>query len=261
MVTKRKRKRHVNKKQRLGNRRLWAYVLLYLVLAAVALYGGRRFHRYLISDPTYQISRVTIQGLSGRIREELAPLATQCHGHNIFTIDLGGVRDQVLDHPWVATAEVISQLPDTIKIIAIEKRPAGMVRQGAKLVLVAIDGSTITPLSDYGGNFDAPVITGIEKASDRQKAILLGLTALERIRQVSLLFWDNIESLDLSDGDNMVISLRNERAPIFLGDRVIDANIRNYLSVARHIQDNYPTLDYIELGFPNQIAIMPKKEE
>ena len=84
-------------------------------------------------------------------------------------------------------------------------------------------------------------------------SITLMLISLE-----SLFFWDNIETLDVSDSDNMVVRLRSQTAPVYLGDTVIAENLNNYLSIAQHIQEKYPALDYIELGFPNQVAIMPK---
>jgi len=90
------------------------------------------------------------------------------------------------------------------------------------------------------------------------RRLFRGLSTLDTIKQASLLFWDYIETLDLSDEENMIVHLRSVAAPVYLGAEVIPANLTNYLTIAEHIAQDYPNLKYIELGFPNQIAIMPK---
>ncbi len=180
-------------------------------------------------------------------------------GRNFFRVDLDEVHDRVGAHPWVASTMVSGQIPDKIRVVVRERRPAGLARLGNSLFLLNGDGRVICPLDSYSGNADMPILIGLEDLNDQPTAILTGLEALDLIKETSLFFWNNIETLDLSDNDNMVVHLHNERAPIHLGDKIIVANLKNYLAIAQHVQNTYPALDYIELGFPNQIAIKPRE--
>ena len=141
----------------------------------------------------------------------------------------------------------------------IEREPAGLIRMKDKVLVVARDHKPIANYNQYGTALDTPVITGVEKHANPDEAIARGLETLQTIRETSLLFWDQIETLDLSDAENMIVQLRSVNAPIYLGKEVIPANIKNYLAIAHRIESDYPQLHYIELGFPRQIAILPKE--
>lgn len=261
MAAKRKarpRKSRVGRK-RGARSRLIGYGLFYGLTVTLLTLGVRWGYHTLLSHPSFQVKSILILGASANTERDLALAFDNRINRNIFKIEPQTMRASVLKHPWVASAEVFTQLPDTIRIMVTERQPQGLIRKNNILYLIGDTGEIICPYDEYARPVDLPVMIGIEKMKDKEEAIRLGLKTLDDIKNASLVFWDNIETLDLSDNDNMVVRLRNERAPVYLGGQVISANLKNYLSIAQYIQETYPALDYIELGFPEQIAIMPKK--
>ena len=241
--------------------RLTGYVLLYGVLATILSLGVWKGYHTLNTHPSFNIAHLEIEGASIRTDSELRAVLGFIQGRNFFRVDLDEVRDRVKQHAWVERAAVHGILPDTVKIIVIERQPSGMARLDNRIYLVSTEGEVICGLEEYPRIIDMPILIGLDLKEDRAQAIRAGLNALEKIKTASLFFWDNMETLDLSDSDNMVAHLRGERAPIYLGDRIIAVNLVNYLTIARHIQETYPSLAYIELGFPEQIAILPKPRQ
>ena len=241
------------------NPRFAAYLAVYLITAGVLAYGAIRGYRALHTHPRFQLAQIRVEGGSHTIRQDLQAKLQPLLRTNLFRLDLDGVRHTVMAHPWVADARVYSKPPSGLVIEIHERVPAGLLRLNDNIVIVGEDGEVIGPVADYFRPLDLPVLTGLQPEEGSGTRIRKGLAALNQIKEVSLLFWENIETFDISDGDNMKAYLRDERAPVYLGSRVIGPNLKNYLVIARHIQENYPALDYIELGFPNQVAIMPKR--
>jgi len=238
--------------------RLAAYFLFYCILATALTLGIRQGYRTLRTHPTFAISEVKIMNASATVTRELQERLVWVRGNNFFSVDLAEVQNQVQEHQWVARATVQGWLPATIKILVEERQPAGLIRLDGRILIVGSDNRPIAAYDTFSRPVDFPVITGLDGKENLEAAIFRGLSTLDTIKQASLLFWDYIETLDLSDEENMIVHLRSVAAPVYLGAEVIPANLTNYLTIAEHIEQDYPNLKYIELGFPNQIAIMPK---
>jgi len=235
------------------------YILVYLlsamVVTALIAYG----YRVLRTHPGFAIDTLIIEGASAGTEAELRDSLAWVIGKNFFSVDLERVRTQVIAHARVASAGVRGMVPSTLTVITAEHQPAGLVRSGDRVWVIAEDQRVIAAYEDYSVPLDLPVITGVDR--EARARIAHGLEMLRRIRTTSLFFWDQIETLDLSDEENMIVQLRSVAAPIYLGKEVIPDNIRNYLSIASRLERDFPELTYIELGFPDQVAIMPKEVE
>ena len=239
--------------------RLSGFLLIYLFSAALVTLAIARGYQLLRTHEMFAVETLLIEGASTAVEADLREQLAWTIGRNFFVVDLERVRAEAVRHEWVESAGVRGQLPDTLTLIINEQRVAGLVRIGDQIMVVAGNNQIIAPYDAYGEPLDLPVIIGVDGHADREAAIAKGLEMLHRIRATSLFFWDQIETLDLSDEENMIIQLRSVTAPIYLGREVITANIRNYLAIAHRLEQDFPDLCYIELGFPNQVAIMPKE--
>ena len=233
------------------------YGILALGLTSAIGYG----YRSVRANPMFAIRTLNIEGGSPKTERDVRETLAWVMNRNLFGLNLRDVQQAALKHPWVAEATVHGQLPGILRVVLIERQPAGLVRLNNRIMVVGPDGAPICAFDEFGGPLDLPVLIGLGSEEKRTENILSGLAALDAVKRASLVFWDNIETLDMSDPENMVVRLRNEDAPLFLGGEVIPANLFNYLSIAEHLQKNYPRLAYIELGFPSQISVMPLSGE
>ena len=238
--------------------RLAAYFLFYCILAVGLTIGIRYGYHTLRTHPAFAVAQLRVENASPQVAEELHQQLAWINGRNFFSLEMDQIQSRVQAHAWVARASVQGLLPDTIKVDVLERRPAGLIRKGRQILIVGEDYKPIAAYDSFTMPLDFPVITGLNKKENLEAAIFKGLSTLETIKQTSLLFWDYMETLDLSDEENMIVQLHSVDAPVYLGAEVIPANLINYLTIAEHIEQDYPNLNYIELGFPNQIAIMPK---
>lgn len=241
-----------------GFLRYSGYFLLYGVLVAGLAFLVLKGYRTLLSHPDLSVRHVVITGASPNTKEAVLDSLSWVKGRNIVDLELPEVRDAVRSNAWVAEARVGKKLFDTLEIVVTEKDPVGLIRLGNRIFVLSRDGRPVGPYDTYAGILDYPVIIGAEQRTDQQTAVLSALEALSTIRDTSLLFWGLIETIDVSDAENLKAQLRNVEAPVHLGERVIVENLTNYLAIAETIQNEYASLAYIELGFPNQVAVKPR---
>jgi cell division septal protein FtsQ len=237
--------------------RLLGLLMMYGVMA-FGLYTAYRYvSDTLQTHPKLAIASLAVEGAAEPTERQLRAALMDVIGQNVFMLDLGEIRETVQSHSRVSKAVISTELPNRLRISIVERAPSGLIRMGNSIKVVTDTGEIIGNYSDYGALLDLPVVEGVDGHVDKTGVIQRSLNMLRIIKDESLLFWDNIESLNMSDPENMVVTARNVQAPIFLGSDVIPENITNYLSIAERIENDYDALAYIELGFPNQVAIKP----
>jgi len=101
-------------------------------------------------------------------------------GQSIFTVNAADTRARLLDLPWVADAEVRRNLPGTLSVRLIEKRPFALWQSGKTIVVIERSGAVI--VSADTGDFDhLPLFTG----SGAPEAAASFLDAVRPYRAVS----------------------------------------------------------------------------
>ncbi len=250
--------------RRRGQKQFWrwvSYLTLYVILAgsmASLLVWGRN---YLHTNPRFTIKEVTFSGCALSTAQELEERLAWVVGGNVFQCDLDQVRSVILDHRWVDQVVIRRNLPNGLNVEITQETPVGLVLLDQKVFVVSQSGTPICAVDAYDRELDVPVLIGLDAYEEPEEVIQKGLSLLTEIKQASLLFWGNLETLDLSDPENAVAQLTHDRAPVNLGEHLVADNLLNFLSIADYVQQRYPKLAYVELGFPGQVVVMPRQTE
>ncbi|EDM77829.1 cell division protein FtsQ [Plesiocystis pacifica SIR-1] len=107
--------------------------------------------KHFIFEPTEHVDDDTL-------RELLAIEA----GTNILALEPVELGERILEHPWVAQATVVRELPDTLEITVVEHEPAAIVL-AERFWLVDAAGAPFKEV-ERGERGELPIITGISKA-------------------------------------------------------------------------------------------------
>jgi cell division protein FtsQ len=92
-------------------------------------------HDFITQSSYFKIKRIEISGekrLSSQIILRWAQIA---QGDNLLGVNIFSARKRLLAHPWITTAEISRQLPDTIRIHIREHRPLAVVDFGKTYLL------------------------------------------------------------------------------------------------------------------------------
>ncbi len=241
--------------------KLAGYVALYAALAGSLALGVVRLYEHFMTSPKFNIANISIHGGSESTRLALADRVEGFVGNNIFRCDLMAIKAAASGHAWAGDVMVARELPNRLRLVVNERRAVGLVRVRNLVFVVDEFGQIIDEAHSLPKFLDVPVIVGLKPeihSSENRQLIINGLAALETIKQTSLIFWGNIETLDVADANNLVVQLTHEKSPIHLGAYPISANINHYLLIADHIAEKYANLAYVELGFAEQVSIMPQ---
>jgi cell division protein FtsQ len=167
--------------------RFWrgAAMVIKLAVASACVAGGvsvyRLVHDYVMRAPAFAITELQVDGLERVEEEALLDVADIHLGDNVFRHDVEVLRERVLRHPWIATAEVDRRLPGRVSITVTEHEPVAVLALRG-LYLVSADG-TVFKSVELGDPVDLPVVSGLDEnefVSNRafRTAVLLEVVAL-----------------------------------------------------------------------------------
>jgi cell division protein FtsQ len=117
----------------------------------------------LLTSPLLSVARIQVNGCKHLQPESVIQQAGIHPGDNILCLDLAEISRRVSSHPWVASAVIIRDIPDAIRIEIVEREPFALVR-GRAFYLVDPQGRAFVQAfpAEYPG---LPIISGMDAAS------------------------------------------------------------------------------------------------
>ncbi len=113
----------------------------------------------LASDAGFEVRRVDVRGVENINELKVYERVLGERNRAMPLVDVAALREELLDLPWVSDARVSRQLPDTIVIDIVERKPHAVLRRAGKLVLIDAEGHELEPVSKEAAK-DKLVVSG-----------------------------------------------------------------------------------------------------
>lgn len=100
-------------------------------LFLIAVMGLAWVYTGMIAKDRWPIRWLEVDGVFQRVHpEQLRGSLTSMMGTSFFTVDMNGIRDTALNLPWVASASVQKEWPDTVRVRVEEYIPVAHWLEG-----------------------------------------------------------------------------------------------------------------------------------
>jgi cell division protein FtsQ len=218
-----------------------------LTLVAVGLSGWA-----LVNSPVFATDLVRVEGLRRLSSEEVLGLSGVEPGDNLLRLSLDQVASGVKRSPWVADATARRDLPTTLVIDVVERRPAGWMEDTTGRALLARDG-TVLARAPGGpqrlpalGAWSAPLRPGEripQPTPALRVAASLGPPVLAQIASASV--QDDVVTLALREGGEVLYGPATE----------LEDKAEALASLLEWAQGRGVPVGYIDLRIPSSPAV------
>jgi cell division protein FtsQ len=123
-------------------RRPWGGIGALVVIGAIA--GAWA----VAASPLFHVRDVRVRGNRHLSASEIVRLSGIGSDANLLTIQPNRVLRGLARSPWVRTAEVRRELPWTLIVTVVERRPVGWVRHPGGVAIIAGDGTVLARRKD-----------------------------------------------------------------------------------------------------------------
>ncbi len=101
----------------------------------------------IAADTGFKVRRVEVRGVKRLNELKVYERALAERNQAMPLVDVDGLRGELLDLSWVEDARVSRQLPDTLVIDIVERKPHAVLRLPGRLVLIDGAGHQLEPVS------------------------------------------------------------------------------------------------------------------
>ncbi len=229
---------------------------IWMTLLGTKLIGQSLFSR----NPRFTIRNLHLRSNGKLQSEHIREYAHIDEGMNLFEIDLGQVRDDLMSVPIVSAVSVRRKLPDTLEVTVSERIPAARLGEESTGYPLAVDqaGFVLGPTSV---SQQLPSITGLQEKGLRPGArvgdpgVQNALHILDVCDSPSFSRFLRIKNVDVSHPEYLEVSLqRGER--ILLSRENVDVKLAKLCEIMKHTADMGQAIAAIDMtvdkNFPVQ---------
>jgi len=239
--------------------RLWPGLIVIALLAAL----GHNFH----GAERYRVRHIRVPVCQHLTRDNLLNYLHARPGQNIFSVDLGKAARHLVQHPWIKSAIVRRQLPDTL-VLEVTERTAVALLQAERLYLVDADGVPFKRL-EKGDNGDLPLLTGFDlavfnqggSAAQRQAELMAEAARLfAACTARHILEPGSISEIryDLGAGYSLITTESGIKVCFGFGD--YEKKLNRFAAVARHLPYSLREAGLVDLSVAGQVVVRKSRK-
>lgn len=220
------------------------------------LYGGYLGVERMISSPYLAVKDIQVQGCRQIEAESLVRLSGVRPGEPLVRVDIARVRERLLVHPVVKDVSVVREMPDTIRILVVERTPAAAILDGG-FSIVDAEGMVLARQEIFGGQL--PVITGVGAVPDPGRVAAKAVGALRAIDQMASSGFPERERISevRVKGERLLVFLTGGGTMLVLPSRDVAGALSR---LARFIQAGVfdPEAPGYDLRFAGRVVALPE---
>ncbi|HOB14552.1 MAG TPA: FtsQ-type POTRA domain-containing protein [Novosphingobium sp.] len=102
----------------------------------------------LSHDAGFELHNINVRGTSNLNELKIYQIALADRDRAMPFVDVGALRDKLLELSWVEDARVSRQLPDTLVVDIVERKPVAVLEKIDRLVLIDKDGIELETIGE-----------------------------------------------------------------------------------------------------------------
>lgn len=232
------------------SQRILHFILLILLTGELLYLGGHGFQILRNSD-VFILRDVEVTGIKKTSPEEIEALVFASQ-KNTLKVDLKQIKLRLESHPWIQSAILWRELPGTIRVHILERKPVAIVSTG-NLYLVDSDGHVIQTLEKSSEFSSLPVITGITEISNEVQ-IRASLNFVETVSRDPAIF-QQVSEFHYYDNHNTILYLKGYSFGLLVSKDDILPMIKKFADYSTFMKDHFSNQKLIDLRYEGQIIV------
>lgn len=193
----------------------------------------------------FPIHYVKVYGVRNVDRQEVEKLIMPLVKRGFFSLDVEGVKDRLLQLPWVSQTIVRRVWPNQVIIAISEKKPVARWNESS---LLSLSGELFQPAVNTIPN-DLPQLKGPEGEHIQM------MQYYERVNQILTPLHTKISCLELTPDMVWILSLNNG-IKMTIGYKEILTRLQHFVKVYPKIIGNrIEQVEYVDLRYSNGLAV------
>jgi len=225
------------------------YVALIVLLLAMLGYLTYRVSRFLLSWEQLQVKHFRLTAVPAYSRPEIERVLSRFHS-NIFTVDLGELRRELMAFGEVSDVSISRVLPQTLEITFTCRRPFFQLQEA--------DGFTLYDVTGVQMRRGSGPLPGVIEVRAARPADISALVAFSAGLKPLL---PRLEYISYRPPYGLVVKLREAAEEIYPGEGDLQARIDHYLKIKPRLETAGKSIRYADLRLENRMYLAYRLQE
>lgn len=233
-IRRKKEQRNKRKKEKRIRR---IKIVIEIIIFLGAIVGSSIF---AMTSPIFNIKDIKVSNNQIVSSEEIISLSELKSEENIFKFNKNITKDKIKENAYIDTIKIHRKLPSTLEIEVTEREPKFSVEHLGKYAYISTQGYIL----EISENSKGLVI--IQGVTTKEEEVVAGkrlnnhdLLALETVIKIMYIIKENnlegkVNSIDISDKNDYILYMSEEKKRIHLGD---NSNLGNKMLYAISIME------------------------
>lgn len=249
---------------RLRTALIWALVVGVL---GAGLYATHRFATTSWRFRVRSANDIEVAGTAPNSRTAVMDRMRDVVGRDVFAISLPDRKQELEKIPWVESATVMRLWPNHLRVVIKERTPVAFVDIGGRVALIDAQGVVMEMTAGTAADYAFPVIMGMTESDPlstraaRMKIFgrLIGELDGSDGAHGKLQYSRNLEEVDLSDPEDVKVTVKGPSGPILLhlGDENFLPRFMVYLSNVQKWEQERGKLQSVDLRYGREVILNP----
>ncbi len=234
-----------------SKRRLGGKVVMTIALSIVTTASVWGIHYHLKTSYAFSLKHIQVSGHRRLGTDDILKAMHLRTGSSIFGQSTAKLEQRLESNPWVAHADILRRLPDTLVIRLREHRAVALIALDT-FFLLAEDGTVFKPLTK-DDNLNLPVITGIEDAlenldTQQRRTFLVDIVALiNNYGALSQSGGMSLEEIHASADGSLSLYVGDEPTLVRLGQPPYQHKLDKLRTILQHLRAQKAKAAYVYL--------------
>ncbi len=227
-----------------------AVLVLPVIAAGVVIYLFS-----MAARSAFPLNRVVFTGNAHLPDEELRNISCLKSGDNLFSLSARSVSKKMLESPWIRSASVRKEFPDSLHVLIREAEPFALLDMKGRLFIVDDQGRMLEQLKDTPVPF-LPVISG--NPFNEKAAYTEAISLAAAIRRTGL--QSRKDRIEIIAHRPTELAVNIDGVVVKIGAGEYDDKLGRLLELEEEIKARRIPVDYIDVRFANRIIVKPVNE-
>lgn len=226
------------------------------LLTAVAIVGlPLAAYAWLLTTPRLALQEIAVE-TGGRvpaawIEEQIEPL----RGRNLVALRLTLVSRRLTRHPWVAAANLYTELPHRLRVEVQERAPVALLREAESLVYLDGAGHTIEGFDPQRGPSDLLLVS---RSTPGRGDPAAALAVADEIARVEPSWSAGLSEIEILGQQDFRIYTTALPFPLLMRGGTLQGKADRLRELLPPIRARYGAIAAVDLRFTRRIIVQPR---
>lgn len=216
---------------------------------------------WVLTAPRFALRGCEVEARGPRVsqasvRKALEPL----QGRNLVRLSLAEVAAAVQRDPWVASVEIVKELPDGLRVKVAERRPVALLQAGDSLVWADSEGRAIAPVATSEEREEARqagllVVSFARRPVEGGVAAALGVAA--ELGRAQPGWAANLSRIEVLGEEDFRVYTDALPFPLLVTSGRLGPKVQHLVELLPELARRYPGVEAVDLRFSRRIVVQP----